>query len=159
MIKDALIQLGLTEEQINKIIPVIDNNYVQVSQFKQVKEQLNKSKSQIDSISKEYQEQINKIKIDNAVEKSLLKSKAKNVTAVKALLNLNDAQLDQNGNVVGLEKQIQSLIKDNETSFLFDKKQNFKGIRPAESSDNITADPKKMNYEQLCNYMKQNNNL
>jgi len=159
MIKDALIQLGLTEEQIIKIMPVIDNNYVQKTQFKEVKEQLNKSKAEIDSIFKQHQEQINKMKVDSAVEKSLIKSKAKNVKAVTALLDLEDAQLDQKGNVIGLEKQIQNLMKNDDTSFLFEKKQNFKGIKPAESSDEIISDPKKMNYEQLCNYIKQNGSI
>jgi len=190
MIKDILVEMKLTTEQIDKIMSMIDSNYVQLSKFDEVNQELKKSKEEIknrdkqldelksidteklkDEIiklqednrkaSEQYEQQIKQLKIDNYVEKSLINSKAKNFKAVKALLELENAEIDDNGNVKGLNEQIEKLIKGKDTSFLFDNKENqqsFKGIKPAESDTNVKADISKMNYEQLCEYIENNPN-
>jgi hypothetical protein len=78
-----------------------------------------------------------KFQIDNAVEKALTGAKAKNIKAVKALLDLEKAELDGE-NIKGLEDQLKKLQEGEDSKFLFDitpGKQQFKGFKPGESND------------------------
>ena len=81
--------------------------------------------------------EIAKIKLDNAVEKALAEGKAKNTKAVMALLNLEGAELAEDGTVKGLAEQIDKLKADEGTSFLFDvaaeKKTTVKGATPIQT--------------------------
>ena len=83
-----------------------------------------------------HESELNQLKIDFAVEKALTGAKAKNIKAVKALLELNDAKLDKDGNVKGLAEQIEKLTSGDDTKFLFEaqkqtkQQQNFKGFQP-----------------------------
>lgn len=80
-----------------------------------------------------YENDMNNLKISNAIEKALTGAKAKNITAVKALLNMGDISLDGD-DVKGLDKQIKALTEGESTKFLFDTEtqpnNNFKGINP-----------------------------
>lgn len=79
------------------------------------------------------------LKIGNAVELALTGAKAKNNTAVKALLAafLEKAELADDGTVKGLDDEIGKLTKGEDTAFLFDTsgKAKFKGAKAAEKSD------------------------
>ena len=80
--------------------------------------------------------EIAKIKLDNAVEKALAEGKAKNTKAVMALLNLEGAELAEDGTVKGLAEQIDKLKADEGTSFLFDvaeSKPTVKGATPIQT--------------------------
>lgn len=71
-----------------------------------------------------HESELNQLKIDFAVEKALTGAKAKNITAVKALLDLKDAKFDKEGNVKGLAEQIEKLTSDEGTKFLFEAHRN-----------------------------------
>ena len=86
-----------------------------------------------------HESELNQLKIDFAVEKALTGAKAKNIKAVKALLELGEAKLDKDGNVKGLDEQIEKLRSGDDTKFLFEaqkqqkQQQNFKGFQPGAS--------------------------
>lgn len=61
--------------------------------------------------TKAHEAEIKRLKIDNAVELALSAAKAKNVKAVKALLDLDKAELDTDGTVKGLADQITYMVK------------------------------------------------
>ena len=63
------------------------------------------------------------LKIGNAVELALTGAKAKNNTAVKALLAgfIDKAELAEDGTVKGLDDEIKKLVEGKDTAFLFDK--------------------------------------
>lgn len=110
-----------------------------------------------------HESEMNQLKIDFAVEKALTGAKAKNITAVKALLDLTDAKFDKEGNVKGLAEQIEKLTSDEGTKFLFEaqKQQNFKGFQPGASGEKKpgegeTVDFSKMSYDELTAYMEAN---
>lgn len=113
-----------------------------------------------------YESELNQLKIDFAVEKALTGAKAKNIKAVKALLELNDAKLDKDGNVKGLAEQIEKLTSGDDTKFLFEaqkqtKQQNFKGFQPGASGEQKPGegekvDFSKMSYDELTAYMEAN---
>lgn len=110
-----------------------------------------------------HESEMNQLKVDFAVEKALSDANAKNVKAVKALLDLEDAKLDKDGNVKGLQEQIDKLAADEGTKFLFDAKQSaqqtFKGFQPGASSErkpSTETDTSKMNYDELCAFLAEN---
>jgi hypothetical protein len=85
-----------------------------------------------------YEAQFKKLQIDSAVEKALIGAKAKNIKAVKALLDLEKADLDGES-IKGLDEQLKKLQEGEDSKFLFDvqssNKQQFKGFKPGESND------------------------
>lgn len=110
-----------------------------------------------------HESEMNQLKIDFAVEKALAGAKAKNIKAVKALLDLTDAKLDKEGNVKGLQEQIEKLTSADDTKFLFDAAQQmtFKGFQPgvsAQQKPGAEVDLSKMSYDELAAYMESNPN-
>ena len=112
-------------------------------------------------VKETHESEMNQLKVDFAVEKALTGAKAKNIKAVKALLDLTDAKLDKEGNVKGLQEQIDKLTTADDTKFLFDaaQQQAFKGFQPGASGDNkpgADVDMSKMTYEELAAYIENN---
>lgn len=113
-----------------------------------------------------HESEMTQLKVDFAVEKALTGANAKNIKAVKALLDLSDAKLDKEGNVKGLQEQIDKLVADEGTKFLFDvqqqtQQQTFKGFQPGASSEQkpgAGVDTSKMSYDELCAYLEANPN-
>ena len=109
-----------------------------------------------------HESELNQLKVDFEVEKALTGAKAKNIKAVKALLDLTDAKLDKEGKVKGLAEQIEKLTTDEGTKFLFDaptQQQNFRGFQPgasAQQKPGVEVDTSKMNYDELCAYLAEN---
>lgn len=109
--------------------------------------------------AKAHEAEIKSLKIDTAVELALSAAKAKNVKAVKALLDLDKAELDADGTVKGLADQIKKLAGAPDSGFMFETgKAGFKGFKPGESGDpnNQPPDYSKMTYEELAAYMENN---
>ena len=87
-----------------------------------------------------HESEMTQLKVDFAVEKALTGANAKNIKAVKALLDLTD------------------------TKFLFDapqqkQQQTFKGFQPgasAQQKPGTEVDTSKMNYDELCAYLAEN---
>lgn len=87
---------------------------------------------------KDHANEIKALKISNAVELALTGAKAKNNTAVKALLAgfLDEAELAEDGTVKGLDDEIKKLVEGKDTAFLFDRAgTKFKGAKSAEKGD------------------------
>lgn len=110
-----------------------------------------------------HESEMNQLKVDFAVEKALTSANAKNVKAVKALLDLADAKLDKDGSVKGLQEQLDKLTVDEGTKFLFDAEsqpqQTFKGFQPGAASQTkpgTETNPSKMGYDELCAYLAEN---
>ena len=111
--------------------------------------------------AKAHETEIKSLKIDTAVELALSAAKAKNVKAVKALLDLEKAELDTDGTVKGLADQIKKLSEAPDSGFMFEtqkEKKDFKGFKPGESGEhnNQTPDYSKMTYDELAAYMESN---
>ena len=112
---------------------------------------------------------IKALKIDTAIEAALTTARAKNIKAVRGLLDLDDADLAKDGTVKGLADQIKKLVEGEDTSFLFeaepdaDSKVKFtpKGAKPAESrveTPDGKVDFTKMTYEEMAAYLEANPN-
>ena len=164
MKKEDLIKLGLTEELAQKVADAFAEylkGFIPKSRFDEVNEAKKKLEQDLEALKKidaeglqaeierlqkeneatkeKYEAELKQIRINNAVERALIASKAKNIKAVKALLDLENVELDEDGNIKGLDKQIKKLQESEDSSFLFDiqssNKQQLKGFKPGESSD------------------------
>ena len=106
--------------------------------------------------------EIKQLKIDAAVSAALTGAKAKNEKAVKALLELEKIELNEDGSIKGLEDQIKKLTESDDTKFLFNtetKKTKIKGANPGEAGKedpDTKVDVSKMSYEELAAYMEEN---
>lgn len=103
--------------------------------------------------------EIRQIRIDNAVERAISQANGRNAKAIKALLDLSSAELDENGAVKGLDKQIKTLSEAEDSSFLFGSSlPEVKGITPAGGADqtNGKVDFSKMSYSQISEYLAAN---
>jgi len=105
--------------------------------------------------------EILKLKVDAAVNTALTAAKAKNLTATRALLNLDKAELSEDGTVKGLAEQIEKLKAGDDTKFLFDAstKPKMKGAKSGENGvDDGDGKPdlSKMSYDELCAYLAEN---
>jgi len=130
-------------EQKKKLEEDIKTRDKQLEELKKLdaeglKVQIEKLQEENKAAKEKYDAELKQIQINNAVDKALLTAKAKNVKAVKALLNLEKVELDGE-TVKGLDDQIKKLTEGEDTKFLFDLetsgKPNFKGIKPGEKTD------------------------
>ena len=85
---------------------------------------------------KAHDEELARLKLDNAVEIALSGAKAKNGKAVKAMLDLSKVKLGEDGKLSGFEEQIEALKKSD--GYMFDiqeqTQQKFTGFQPGASS-------------------------
>lgn len=88
---------------------------------------------------KAHEAEMKALKIGNAVDMALTGAKAKNNTAVKALLVdfIGKAELAEDGTVKGLDDEVKKLVEGKDTAFLFEKSTGtkFKGAKSAEKGD------------------------
>ena len=85
----------------------------------------------------EYQANLSKIKLDNAIDIALNGAKAKNIKAVKALLDTDKIKFE-NESLSGLEEQLKALQEAEDSKFLFETKgtrqPDFSGVKPGEGN-------------------------
>lgn len=79
--------------------------------------QIDKLKADAKAREEEYNANVKQMQIDSIVERTLLASKAKNSKSVRALLNLENAEIDGD-TIKGLDDQIKALQKSD--GYLFD---------------------------------------
>lgn len=71
--------------------------------------QISELKAKNEATISDYETKIKEKEFNYALEAALTKSKAKNVKALKALLDLEGVKLDEKGQVIGLDDQIKNL--------------------------------------------------
>lgn len=82
----------------------------------------------------EHAAEVQKIRLDAAVSAALIGARAKNDKAVRALLELEEVEVLEDGTVKGLNDQIEQVKKDNDYMFS-NEKTTIKGARVGESGD------------------------
>ena len=86
----------------------------------------------------QYEANISKIKLDNAIDNALGIAKAKNSRAVKALLDMEKIKFE-NETLSGLDEQLKALKEAEDSKFLFEEvkepaKPSFSGVEPGAST-------------------------
>lgn len=127
-----------------------------------MKEQITTLQAENKSKDEAHAAEIRQMKINSALESALIGSKAKNLTAVKALIkDLDKAELQDDGSIKGLEEQITALKKSD--GYLFEEavatKPSFKGFQPGVAKKETTTgkvDMSRMSYDELASYIENN---
>ncbi len=127
----------ISDDDFIKLSALVEENYVQ--------------KTVMEEKVKELEDGFAKSKLDFMLESGLKNSGAKNLLAVKALLDDEQISLDGNGSLQGFDEQIKALQKSQD--FLFEKAE-VKGLEIAEKTEETQVHPDKMGYEELCNYFR-----
>lgn len=195
MTREELKALGLSDEQIEKVVEDYGKNYVSKSQFNQKNEEAKHLKGEADTFKKEIEElkktnkdnadlaaQIEKMKedaktreqtykantkkmqIDSLVDLALVKNKAKNPKAVKALLvDLDKAEI-VDGAIKGLDEQFKKLKETD--AYMFeteDDSSGSKGFKAGQGDSNKKSitheDFTKMSYAQRLELHNSNKEL
>jgi len=109
MLKDALLQLGLSEDQAEKALGLHTEaikDYVPKSQLEEATSQ----------VAEQAANQIAAYKLDSALNLQLMKSGVKDTTIIKHLLDLSQISLDGDS-ITGLDNQIEGLKESYEYLF------------------------------------------
>ena len=177
MKKDELKNLGLTDEQVDAVLAgykdfipksrfdevnearknaeslvaerdkQIEGLKVSAGSTDELKKQIEKMQAENKALVEAKDNEIKKIKINNAVNTALMGAGAKNVKAALALLNMENAELMEDGSVKGLNERIEALKTAEDSKFLFsDPKPVIKGANPVGGSEN----PKTVTKEQFA---------
>lgn len=138
---DVLKQLGALQKETGSV--------------EDLKAQIQKLQDDAKESEKTHAAEMKALKINNAVETALINAKALNTKAVKALLNLEGAELDEDGTVKGLADQIKNLQTADDSKFMFGSS-TMKGAKIGESGNDDGdkgVDTSKMTYSELAAFM------
>ena len=166
-IKNLQTEVDGLKTQVSDRDKQLENLRVSAGDNESLKKQIEDLQTENQTAKEKHESELTQLKVDFAVEEALTGAKAKNITAVKALLDLNDAKLDKDGSVKGLAEQIEKLTSGDDTKFLFEaqkqtkQQQNFKGFQPGASGEQKPGegekvDFSKMSYDELTAYMEAN---
>lgn len=165
MKKEDFLKLGFTDEQATKAAEASAEelkSYIPKARFDEVneaKKQVEKDRdAQLEALKKvdaaglqaqieklqgenktakeKFDADMRKMQIERNVDMALLNAKAKNIKAVKALLEMDKIQLEGE-TVKGLNEQLEGLIKGDDSKFLFGESQStsMQGFVPGEKKD------------------------
>lgn len=161
MKKEELLELGLTEEQIQGVFKLNGQDINSIkSERDNLKAELDVANNKISDFEKinveeikseveKYKNEISNLKLDHSIENSLLKSKVKNPKAAKALLDMEALKNSKNFDS-DLENQIKSMKESD--SYLFETEGSSVGgagkVDPP-STENMT-------YSQMIEFLEKN---
>lgn len=164
-------QLAESQKEVETLKTQVSERDGQLETLKKSTGDVEELKKQIETLQTENQAsteahaaEIKQMKIDSAIDAALTAAKAKNNTAVKALLkDLDKLELNEDGSIKGnLQEQIDGLVKGEDTKFLFDsekKETKIKGAEPGKSDTDDTDDDKvdlsKMTYDERAKYFEE----
>ena len=154
MTKEELIKLGLTEEQAEKILgsyvpktqldeknAEIEALKVSIAELKNsigegetLTQQMAQLKTQNAEQQKAHENEMNQLRLDNAINNALLEAGAKNAKAVRAMLNDKAISIGDDGKISGLAEQITALQKSDAYMF-HDKSTKFQSYKPGVGVD------------------------
>lgn len=128
-----------------------------------LKQQITELQAQYQQKEDAHAQELRQIKLESALSAALTDAKAKNHKAVKALLDMKQVEMLDDGTVKGLAEQIKALADAPDSKFMFEsdetKKPAFKGAKAGEGSvedGDKLPDTKTMTYDQLDAYLKAN---
>lgn len=183
MKKEDLIALGLTEEQADKVIEGygqmipksrLDDKITEVNDLKQqisdrdtqlkdlqtkaagnadLQTEITRLQQENEQVKTEYEGKLQQKDYDFALTEALRTAKAKNPTAVKALLNVEAIKL-VDGKIVGLEEQLTALKTSDD--YLFTPEGLAGKTPPNPGGGGKPVDTSKMTYSQLTEYLANN---
>ena len=127
----------------------------------ELKKQIETLQQQNADQKKAHDAEMAQLKLDNAIDAALTAAGAKNIKAVRAMIDTSKMKLGEDGTVEGLSDAIKAVQKSD--SYMFNtvqqKQQTFKGFQPGASGEvkpGTEVDTSKMTYSELAAYMVAN---
>lgn len=127
----------------------------------ELKKQIETLQQQNADQKKAHDAEMAQLKLDNAIDAALTAAGAKNIKAVRAMIDTSKMKLGEDGTVEGLPDAIKAVQKSD--SYMFNtvqqKQQAFKGFQPGASGEvkpGTEVDTSKMTYSELAAYMAAN---
>ena len=164
-IKDYVskIELDNANSEITAVKDTVKERDKQLKQIKEnagdneeLKKQIEKLQNDNKTANEQYKAEVTQLKINSAVDMALTKAGAKTLKAVKALIDIDKINVDENGDVRGIEEQIKGLCEGVDTKYLFNS-EAFKGVSVGSSGQEPeAADISKMSYSEMCAYLEKN---
>lgn len=156
-------------EELKKAKTEITNRDTQLEELKKVdaeklQEEIVTLQQTNKTLAEQHEAEIKQLKIDQAIERQLSAAKAKNTKAVKALLDLENVELSEDGSIKNLDDQLKTLKESD--NYLFDveekKQQEIKGAQPGRQKQNEPSggsepDVTNMSYSEFEAYMESKN--
>lgn len=159
MKKEELLELGLTEEQIQGVFKLNGQDINSIkSERDNLKSELEVANNKISELGdyedvksevEKYKNEISDLKLNHSIENSLMKSKVKNPKAAKALLDMEALKNSKNFDS-DLENQIKSMKESD--SYLFEVEGSSVGGAGSVNEPNV----KDMTYSQMVEYLEKN---
>lgn len=159
MKKEELLELGLTEEQVQGVFKLNGQDINSIkSERDNLKSELEVANNKISELGdyedvkaevKKYKNEISDLKLNHSIENSLMKSKVKNPKAAKALLDMEALKNSKNFDS-DLENQIKSMKESD--SYLFEVEGSSVGGAGSVNEPNV----KDMTYSQMMEYLEKN---
>ena len=159
-------KVAALEEQISQRDDQIEQLKEDTNASKELKSKIEELQEKNEKTQTELQEKLKQQRLESEIEKGLLKNKARNPKAVKALLDMDKIKLTDDG-VKGLDEQLESL-KEND-DYLFELEDNsssagddFKGGNKGgttitmEQVDSMTEEEINDNWEAVSKVLSQN---
>ncbi len=122
--KAKILFLEQTNNELKEELSLKDDK---VENLKNSTEDVEGLKTQIETLQAENQantekhtQEMNALKKSVAIEKGLSNAKARNIKAVLGLLDLDKIKLEEDGSLKGLSEQIDGLLQDDNSKFLFE---------------------------------------
>lgn len=127
----------------------------------ELKKQIETLQQQNADQKKAHDAEMAQLKLDNTIDAALTAAGAKNIKAVRAMIDTSKMKLGEDGTVEGLPDAIKAVQKSD--SYMFNtvqqKQQTFKGFQPGASGEvkpGTEVDTSKMTYSELAAYMAAN---
>lgn len=126
-----------------------------VGDSEELKKQIKDLQAENKAAAKAHTTELNNLKINSAIENSLLAYNAKTPKAVKSLLNMENIKIGEDGKVTGIDEQLKALIEAEDTKYLFnDNKPHLKGTLPGFGGNEKEPDLANMTYSQECAFIE-----
>lgn len=150
-------QLNAHKKQVAERDNELETLKKSLSDYESLKEQINKLESDAKTSSETYEAKIKELSIDKGVTVALMNAKARNLVAARSLLDLTKAELDSEGNIKGLDKQIEKIKESDAYLFHSDVPVTISGTNPGQSTGNPSGSSvKQMTYTQMAEYASKN---
>lgn len=134
---EALTENESLKSQIQKREKDLKKLKSQVKDNEGLTEQFNQLKSKYDKDTADLNHKLDQTRLNSAVDKVLSQDKVRNVKAIKGLLDMDQVKLDKDGNLKGLDDQVNSIKKTDPYLFDLGQKQVYEpeSGKPASSNE------------------------
>lgn len=161
-VEDLKVKLKETEANLETVQAQLEIANKQIEDFKEmdiegIKRAAEEYKIKYEEAKEKAAKELEAIKFDYALENALTQAKARNIKAVKALLDMEGLKFND-GEIVGLKDQLEKIKSEND--YLFDSDEGTPEIvLPGSKGKDEPIDFSKLTYSQMVELAQKNPNI